>query len=99
MHDINSTSVKINIALVALINTLYPTYFHYLESIQVSGQLKAFTLDTLVNKFVEHETIFDKNIVEPIGDTLCVAQKGKNSSYDFFSGEGSKPGQSRNNNN
>lgn len=31
MHDINCIRVKINIALVALIKTLYPTYSIYIE--------------------------------------------------------------------
>ena len=33
MHDIESTSVKIDIAFVVLIKALYPTYSNYLESL------------------------------------------------------------------
>lgn len=40
MHDIDSTGVKIDIVLVALIKALYPTYSNYLESLQASGNLK-----------------------------------------------------------
>ena len=52
MHDIDFTGVKIDIALIALIKELYPTYSDYLESLQASGNLKSFTFDTLADKIV-----------------------------------------------
>ena len=40
-HDIDATGVKVDIQLTAFIKALYPTYTHYLESLQASGQMKA----------------------------------------------------------
>jgi hypothetical protein len=59
-HDIHSTGVKVDLQLTAFIKALYPTYSHYLESIQASGQMKAMTFDTLVDKIVEREKAFGK---------------------------------------
>jgi hypothetical protein len=36
-HDIDSTGVKVDLQLTAFIKALYPTYSHYLESLQASG--------------------------------------------------------------
>jgi hypothetical protein len=92
MHDIDVTGVKIDISLMAFIKALYPTYSHYLESLQASGQLKSLNFDSLVEKIVEHEKDFRKKTVHPTGETMCLAQKGKNQSHDSSRGEGSKRG-------
>jgi len=49
-----------------------------------------------VEKVVEHEKSFEKKIDQPIRETLCLAQKGKNQSHDYSRGEGSKRGCGRN---
>ena len=46
-HNIESTGVKVDFKLTAFIKSLYPTYSHYLESLQASGQTKAMTFDVL----------------------------------------------------
>jgi hypothetical protein len=60
IHNVDATSVKIDIALTTFIKSLYPTYFHYLESIQASGQLKCLDFNSLVEKIVELEKDFVK---------------------------------------
>ena len=40
-HDIESTGLKVDLRLTTFIKVLYPTYSNYLESHQVSGQMKA----------------------------------------------------------
>ena len=76
-HDINSTGVKVDLQLIAFIKALYPTYSHYLESLQASGQMKAMTFDTLVDKIVEREKAFGKkeSFSTSTVETLCLAQK------------------------
>ena len=37
MHDIEATRAKIDLPLTTFIKALYPTYSHYLESLQVSS--------------------------------------------------------------
>ena len=49
-HDIDATSVKVDIQLTTFIKALYPTYTHYLESLQASGQMKAMTFENLLRK-------------------------------------------------
>jgi len=97
MHDIDSTSVKIDIALINLIKALYPTYSNYLESLQASGNLKSLTFDTLADKIVEREKAFGKKSSDSTSDTLCIAQKGKNVAYDSSQGERSNHGHGRRN--
>jgi hypothetical protein len=50
--------------LYSLTNTkheaLYPTYFHYLESLQDSGQMKSITFVSLVEKVAKCEKYFGK---------------------------------------
>jgi hypothetical protein len=58
MHDIDSTGVNIDIHLMTFIKALYPTYYHYLESLQASGQMKSITFDSLVEKVGECEKYF-----------------------------------------
>jgi hypothetical protein len=59
-HNIDTIGVKIDIPLTSFIKTLYPTYSHYLESLQAIGQMKSITFDTLVEKVAEHEKTFGK---------------------------------------
>jgi hypothetical protein len=40
IHEIGVVGVEIDIAPMAFIKPIYPTYSHYLESLQASGQLK-----------------------------------------------------------
>jgi len=37
MHDIDATRVKIDLPLTTFIKALYPTYSHYIESLQASS--------------------------------------------------------------
>ena len=37
MHDIKNIGVEVDISIIAYFNALYPTYSHYLESLQASG--------------------------------------------------------------
>ena len=71
-HDIDATGVKVDIQLTAFIKALYPTYTHYLESLQASGQMKAMTFETLVEKIAEREKAFGKDS-KPNEETLCLA--------------------------
>ena len=69
MHEIDSTGVNIDIHLMNFIKALYPTYYHYFESLQASGQMKSITFDSFVEKFIECEKDFGKNSTQPIGET------------------------------
>lgn len=62
---------------MAYVKALHPSYSHYLESLQASGQLGTLTFDTLAENFVEREKAFGKKIVESPCETLCIAQKRK----------------------
>jgi hypothetical protein len=97
MHDIDATGVKIDLPLRAFIKALYPTYSHYLESLQASGQMKSITLDTLVDKVVEHEKAFENKSAQSNGGTMCLYWKGKNQSHESSRGEGNERGCGRNN--
>jgi hypothetical protein len=97
MHDIDSIGVKIDIPVTTFIKALYCTYFHYLESLQASVQMKSITFDSLVEKFAKHEKDFGKKTTHPTGKTIFLAQKGKNQSHDSSRGEGSKRGCGRKN--
>ena len=79
LHDIDATGVKVDIQLTAFIKSLYPTYTHYLESLQASGQMKAMTFETLVEKIAEREKEFGKKESKPNEENLCPAQKGHKS--------------------
>ena len=39
-HDIDATGVKVDIQLTVFIKSLYPSYTHYLESLEASGKMK-----------------------------------------------------------
>jgi hypothetical protein len=97
MHDIDVTGVKIGIPLTTFIKALYPTYSHYLEPLQASGEIKSIMFDTLVEKFAEHEKSFGKKSVHPTSEIMCLIQKRKNQSHDYSRGEGNKRGHGRNN--
>lgn len=58
MHDVEATSVKMDVPLTPFIKALYSTYSHYLESLQASGKLKEITFDSLVEKIEEIEKGF-----------------------------------------
>ena len=86
-HDIDATGVKVDIQLTAFIKALYPTYTHYLESLQASGQMKAMTFETLVEKIEKREKAFGKKESKPNEETLCLAQKGHKSKEEFAKDE------------
>jgi hypothetical protein len=88
MHDIDATRVKIDLPLTTFIKALYPTYSHYLESLQASGQMKSITFDKLVEKVAEHEKSFGKKSSHSTGETMCLAQKEKSQPHDSSRGEG-----------
>ena len=50
MHEINTTSVKVEMPLTTFFKVIYLTYPHYIESFQVSGQLKNIKFDNLAKK-------------------------------------------------
>ena len=75
-HDIDAPNFKIDIAPIAFIKALYPTYSHYLESLQASGKIKSLDFGSLVEKIVERENDFAKKIAKPIRETMCLAQGG-----------------------
>ena len=43
-HDIKATGVEVDLQLIACIKSLYPTYSHYLESLQASEKIKKLDL-------------------------------------------------------
>ena len=72
-HEIECTWVKVDFLLTAF----YPSYSHYLESLQESGKLKDIDFDKLVGKIVEREKAFGKKEASHSSNTesLCLAQK------------------------
>ena len=79
MHDIKATGVEIDVPLTAYVKELYPTYSHYLQSLQESGKLKEISFKSLENKFVEREKDFGKKIARYSSKGIvCLAQKEKN---------------------
>jgi hypothetical protein len=95
MHDIVVTRVNINLTFIVFIKSLYPTYYHYLESLQASGKMKSITFDKLVEKVVEHEKSFGNKSTNSIGETVCLAQKDKIKPHDSSIGERNKRGHGR----
>jgi hypothetical protein len=59
--------------------------------------LKSITFDTLVEKVVERDKAFGKKTTQTTGESVCLAQKGKNQSHDSSGGEGNKTGRGTNN--
>jgi hypothetical protein len=92
MHDIEATGVKIDLPLTTFIKALYPTYSHYLESLQASGQMKSITFDKLVEKVAEREKAFGKKSTHSTGETVYLAQKEKSKPHDSSRGESNKRG-------
>ena len=73
-HDIEATSVNVDLQLTAFIKALYPTYSHYLESLQASEKMKNITFDKLVDNIAEREEEFEnKNHFQML--RLCVLHK------------------------
>ena len=93
-HDIDATSVKVDIQFTTFIKALYPTYTHYLESLQASGQMKAMTFETLVEKIGEREKAFEKES-KPNEETLCLPQKRHKSKEEFAKDENRSRGRGR----
>jgi hypothetical protein len=74
MHDIEAIRVNIDLPLMTFIKALYPTYCHYLESLQASGQMKSITFDKLMEKFAEREKAFGKKSTYSTGETLYLTR-------------------------
>jgi hypothetical protein len=96
MHDIEATRVKIDIPLTTFIKALYPTYSHYFESLQVSGQMKSITFDKLVEKVAKREKAFGKSSIHSTVEIVCLAWKEKSKPHDSSRGESNKRGHGRN---
>lgn len=93
MHDIKATRVELDIPLIFYVKVLYPTYSHYLESLQASGNLKEITFTSLEKKFVEREKDFGKKKVpQSYEEVVCLAQKEKNHEKDSSRGRGVRRG-------
>ena len=79
MHDIKHIGVEINFPLTSYVKALYPTYSHYLESLQASGKIKEIPFDSLENKFAKREMDFGKKTTpQSSKEVVCLAQKDKN---------------------
>ena len=89
MHDIKSTGVEIDIPLIPYVKEIYPTYSHYLESLQASGNLKEITFDSHENKFDERDKAFGKNTnPHSTKEVVCLAHKEKYHAQDSSRGRG-----------
>lgn len=60
MHDIQAIDAKIDVPLTYFVKALYPTYSHYLETLQASGKLKEIFFDSLMEKFTKRDNDFEK---------------------------------------
>ncbi|XP_057866584.1 uncharacterized protein LOC131074052 [Cryptomeria japonica] len=78
-HDIGATGVKVDLQLTAFIKALYPTYSHYLESLQDTEKMKDITFDKIVEKIAEREKAFGKKASHSNDETLRLAQQGHTS--------------------
>ena len=72
-HEIDATSLNVDLPLTAFNEALYSTYSPYLESLQASSQLKYLKFNTPVDKILEWEKAFRKNIVHPTREIVCLA--------------------------
>ena len=89
MHDIKSSSVEIDIPLIAYVKALNPTYSHYRESLQASGNLMKITFDSLEKKFAERDKAFGKKTApQSSEEVVCLAQKENNHAHDSSRGRG-----------
>jgi hypothetical protein len=76
-HDIATTIVKVDVSLTTFIKALYPTYSHYLESLQASGNMKSLNFDTLVKRIAECEKDFGKKTTQSNTKVVFHYQKEK----------------------
>ena len=76
-HGIDATGVNIDISHTTFIKDLYPTYSHYLESLQASGQMKSLNFDNIVGKIAKHDEGFGKKATQSNVETIFLAQKEK----------------------
>jgi len=86
MHGIDATRVNIYLPLIAFIKALYPTYSHYLESLQSSGQMKSIKFDTFVEKVVECEKSFGKKSSCSTDESICISEKENIQPHDSSKG-------------
>ena len=75
MHEIYSAGVNIDIHLTTFIKALYPTYSHYLESLQASDHTKSMTFQKLVQKVADCEKAFGKKSAASTGETVYLDRK------------------------
>ena len=73
-HDIDATGVKVDIQLIAFIKYLYPSYTHYLESLQASGQIKTMTLKNLLTNLQGERNHLGRRSLIPM-KKLCVLHR------------------------
>ena len=98
MHDIDSTGVKNDISIIAYVKALYPTYSHYLESLQASGNLEHITFETLEKNFAERDKAFGKMIVPSSSEkTAYYAHRENIHAPDSSRGRGGRRGRGRRN--
>ena len=64
-----------DIPLTYFIKSLYPTYSHYLESLQASGQMESMAFESLVEKVAECEKAFAHKITQHVREIMCLTQK------------------------
>ena len=82
-----------DISLIAYVKALYPTYSHYLESLQASGNLEHITFDTLEKKFAEREKAFGKMTAPSSSkDVAYLAHREKSHAPDSSRGRGGRRG-------
>jgi len=62
MNDIKATVVEIYVPLIDYVKALYPTYSHYLDSLQEIVKLKEISLDSLEKKFAKREGFLEEEI-------------------------------------
>jgi hypothetical protein len=96
MHDIDATGVKIDLPLTSFIKALYPTYSHYLESLQASGQMKSITFDKLVEKVAEREKAFGKKSSHSTERPCALLRKRRVNHMILLEEKASKRGRGRN---
>jgi hypothetical protein len=78
MHEINSIGLNTYLHPKTFIKALYPTYSHYLDSLQASIQMKSITFNTLVEKVAGHEKSFRKKSSHSTDEISFLSQKGNN---------------------
>ena len=89
MHDTKNTGVEIEISLITYVKALYPTYSHYLESLQASGNPKQITFDSLEKNFAEREKAFGKKTTtQSSKEVVRLAHREKNHAQDSSRGRG-----------